>query len=105
MDNLFRNSSPPGHGERFETLLAHRNLVIERIASSADIQSVDYVQPQDEWVLLVRGGALMNVAGESVTLSCGDYLFLPAGTPHRVERCDADTLWLAVHLHPDHEPG
>lgn len=31
----------------------------------------------------------------------GDYLFLPAGTPHRVEQCEVDTLWLAVHLHPD----
>ena len=101
MNNLFASLDPPAQGERFDTLLAYRNLVIERIVSSADIEPVDYVQEQDEWVLLLRGGAVMQVAGETVTLGEGDYLFLPAGTPHRVERCAAGTLWLAIHLHPD----
>ena len=31
VDNLFSNSAPPGDGERFDTILSHRNLVIERI--------------------------------------------------------------------------
>ncbi|MEQ9465072.1 MAG: cupin domain-containing protein [Haliea sp.] len=101
MDNFFHDSDTILRGERFDTLLAHRNLVIERIVSAPDIQPVDYVQNQDEWVLLVRGGAVMQVAGERVALGEGDYLFLPAGTPHRVEQCEAGTLWLAVHLHPD----
>lgn len=101
MNNLFASLDPPAQGERFDTLLAHRNLVIERIVSSADIEPVDYVQEQDEWVLLLRGGAVMRVGEETVTLGEGDYLFLPAGTPHRVERCAAGTLWLAIHLHPD----
>lgn len=100
-NNLFTAANPPAQGECFDTLLAHRNLVIERIVSSADIQPVEYVQAQDEWVLLVRGGAAMQVAEERVILGEGDYLFIPAGTPHRVEQCDAGTLWLAVHLHPD----
>lgn len=101
MSNLFASLHPPARGERFDTLLAHRNLVIERIVSSADIEPVDYVQEQDEWVLLLRGGAVMQVAGETVTLGEGDYLFLPAGSVHRVARCEAGTLWLAIHLHPD----
>ncbi|PLW83616.1 cupin [Kineobactrum sediminis] len=101
LNNLFTGHTAPTQGERFDTLLAHRNLVIERIVSSADIQPAEYVQAQDEWVLLVRGGAIMQVAGERITLGEGDYLFLPAGTPHQVEQCEADTLWLAVHLHPD----
>lgn len=102
-NNLFTLANPPAEGERFDTLLEHRNLVIERIVSAADIQPVEYVQAQDEWVLLLRGGAVMQVAGEQVTLGEGDYLFLPAGTPHRVEQCEAGTLWLAVHLHPASE--
>jgi cupin 2 domain-containing protein len=101
LNNLFAGLNPPAQGERFDTLLAHRNLVIERIVSSADIEPVDYVQEQDEWVLLLRGGAVMQVAGETVTLGEGDYRFLPAGTLHRVLRCEAGTLWLAIHLHPD----
>lgn len=101
MNNLFASLNTPTRGERFDTLLAHRNLVIERIVSSADIEPVDYVQEQDEWVLLLRGGAVMQVAGETVTLGEGDYRFLPAGSVHRVARCEAGTLWLAIHLHPD----
>lgn len=101
MDNLFDNVDIPTVGERVDTLLSHRNLVIERIVSGADIQPVDYVQPQDEWVILLRGGADMDIAGEHARLVPGDPVFLPAGTPHRVERCEPGTLWLAVHLFPE----
>ncbi len=99
--NLFNTQDPPAKGERFDTLLTHRNLIIERIVSGADIQPAEYVQAQDEWVLLVQGAAVMDVAGNRTVLGAGDYLFLPAGTPHRVESCDSGTLWLAVHLHPE----
>lgn len=98
--NLFTDSEPPVQGERFETLLSQRNLVIERIVSSTRIESVDYVQEQDEWVLLARGEARMTVAGETIELTAGDHLFLAAGTPHRVERTSEGALWLAIHLHP-----
>ena len=98
--NLFHDSQPPAEGERFDTLLSHRNLQIERILSSSRIESVDYVQEQDEWVLLARGEANMTVAGKVIELSAGDHLFLPAGTPHRVERTSDGALWLAIHLHP-----
>ena len=99
--NLFKALNPPAQGERFDTLLSHRNLVIERIVSGADIQPVEYIQPQDEWVLLVQGAAVMDVAGTRTVLGAGDYLFLPAGTPHRVESCEPGTLWLTIHLHPE----
>ncbi|TBU74343.1 cupin [Pseudomonas daroniae] len=104
LGNLFTDSEPPAQGERFETLLSHRNLVIERILSSARIEAVDYVQEQDEWVVLVRGQARMTVAGKAVELAAGDHLFLAAGTPHRVERTSDGALWLAVHLHPSSIP-
>ncbi|MGE8497266.1 MAG: cupin domain-containing protein [Pseudomonas sp.] len=99
--NLFANSEPPAEGERFEPLLNHRNLVVERILSSGRAEPEDYVQDQDEWLLLVRGHARLNVAGEEVELVAGDYLFLAAGVTHRVEQASEGALWLAVHLHPD----
>lgn len=98
--NLFHDSEPPAQGERFDTLLSHRNLQIERILSSSRIESVDYLQEQDEWVLLARGEARMTVAGETIELTAGDHLFLAAGTPHRVEHTSEGALWLAIHLHP-----
>jgi cupin 2 domain-containing protein len=99
--NLFEDAAPPPIGERFETILRHRNLVVERIVSSAAIEPREYVQEQDEWVVLVRGEATLRVGGEAVTLHAGDHIFLPAGTPHTVERASEGALWLAVHLHPE----
>ena len=98
--NLFTDAAPPHDGERFDTILSHRNLVVERIISSAVIHPCEFVQTQDEWVLLIEGGAVLKVAGETVSLKPGDYLFLPAGVPHTVERTAEGTVWLAVHLHP-----
>ena len=99
--NLFTAAAPPATGERFETLLSHKNLVIERIVSSKEIASQEYVQPQDEWVVLMQGEAVLQVAGEPVNLQAGDYLFLPAGVPHSVECVSQGAVWLAVHLHQD----
>lgn len=98
--NLFTDSQPPAEGERFETLLQQRNLVVERILSSGRQEAVDYVQEQDEWVMLARGEARLNLAGELIELVAGDYLFIPAKVTHRVEFASAGALWLAIHLHP-----
>jgi cupin 2 domain-containing protein len=97
--NLFDDCSPPEAGERMDVLLAHQNLVVERIVSSASIAPKKYVQSQDEWVLLVRGEAEMEVAGEIVALRAGDHLFLPSGTAHVVKSASKGAMWLAVHLH------
>ena len=102
--NLFENAVQPPEGERFEELLRHRNLVVERIVSSAFTEGQEYVQPQDEWVLLVQGEALLRVDGVVTPLLAGNYLFLPAGTPHTVERVSAGALWLAIHLYPESLP-
>jgi len=103
--NLLEASDPPAKGERFEVLLEHRNLVVERILSSSDITPTEYVQEQDEWVLLVRGSAVLEVAGEQRTLEAGDYFFLPARVPHTVKEVSDGALWLAVHLHPERDSG
>lgn len=97
--NLFDHAGAPASGERFEALLRHRNLVIERIISSATISPTEYVQAQDEWVAMLQGEAILEVAGAVRELHSGDYLFLPAGTPHMVLRVSDGAVWLAVHLH------
>ncbi len=90
----------PASGERFVELLRHRGVVVEEILSSAAPDQTPYVQTQDEWVVLLTGGATMEVAGTTVQLEPGEHLFLPAGTPHRVLATLAGTRWLAVHIHP-----
>jgi cupin 2 domain-containing protein len=99
MGNLYEDALPPATGERFDTLLSHRGLVIERIVSTSKIQSQRYVQEQDEWVVLLTGDALLEVDGREMPLRAGDYLFLPARTPHTVLRVSDRAMWLAVHLH------
>lgn len=97
--NIFDDCSPPAAGERFDVLLAHRNLVVERVVSSVKIVPKEYVQSHDEWVLLVRGEAQMEIAGEAIALKAGDHLFLPSGTAHTVKSASEGAMWLTVHLH------
>ena len=101
--NLFADLREPATGEDFAELLRLRNLRIERIVSSASPDSALYDQAQDEWVILLEGRATLQIAGATVDLGPGDYLCIPAHTPHRVlatvpaPRC----VWLAMHLLPD----
>ncbi|SFF52638.1 cupin 2 domain-containing protein [Duganella sp. CF458] len=99
MGNLYEDALPPVTGERFDTLLSHQGVVIERIVSTSKIESQEYVQQQDEWVVLLTGEATLAVGGRKVPLKAGDYLFLPARTPHTVKSVSDGALWLAVHLH------
>ena len=101
--NLFTDAEPPHEGERFDTLLSDKNLVVERIVTSSAITPREHVQPHDEWGVLLKGEAVLQVAGESIALKPGDHLFLPAQVPHTVERTSHGAMWLAVHLHPDPE--
>lgn len=96
--NIFKQAEPPAEGERLEVLLETRNLMVERILSSSRIESQEYRQIQDEWVMLLKGNASMDVDGDVVELVEGDYLFLPSGKPHTVTRVSEGAIWLAVHL-------
>ena len=99
--DLFNDAEPPRQGERFDTILKHRNLVIERIVSSAEITPREYIQAQDEWALIVRGEAALQTAGQTIPLKSGEHIFLPAGVPHEVQYVSPGTIWLAVHLFPE----
>lgn len=99
--NLLAGATAPNEGERFDTLLRLRNLHVERIISSGDISQTEYVQEQDEWVLLLQGTATLDISGEETTLEAGDHVFLPARTPHSVTKVSQGAMWLAIHLHPD----
>lgn len=90
----------PETGERFEALWSSGPVVVEHIVSSDVPGAERYVQTQDEWVVVLAGRASLEVDGARVDLATGDWLALPAGTPHRVLATEQDTRWLAVHVHP-----
>ena len=87
-------------GEEFSTLFENANVKIERIVSHS-APSPDgfwYDQEDDEWVVVLRGAAVLEfAAGEQVEMREGDYLTIPRHVKHRVVRTDEETIWLAVH--------
>lgn len=88
----------PASGERFDVLARFGAAEVERIVSSADPDGGWYEQAHDEWVVLLRGNARLEVEGEIIDLSAGDYLSLPAKTRHRVIGTSSGAVWLAVHV-------
>lgn len=95
--NIF-DYTTPRHGETFTTLLEHKNIRINRIVSSKDIEQVEYIQEEDEWVVVLEGKATLLLGSEEKTLCKGNTLFIPAQTPHQVLKTQEGTLWLAVHI-------
>ncbi len=99
-DNIFADLPDIGRGEHFQELLRTGNVRIERILSSDRPEPTLYDQPWDEWVLLLRGRATLEVKGKTLHMQAGDYLFIPARTQHRVLATSPDPqcLWLAFHI-------
>jgi len=103
--NLFANiPAAGGAGEEFAEILARPGVKIERIVSHghASPPGFWYDQPQNEWVIVLKGSARLRFedeAGERA-LAAGDYVLIPAGKRHRVEWTSArePTVWLAVHF-------
>ncbi len=89
-----------GSEELTEALHAGSGTTIERIVSRG--HTTDWCdQDHDEWVLLHRGAARLELGdGRRIELSAGDAVLLPARCRHRVQWTDPDqlTVWLAVHL-------
>ncbi len=88
----------PQSGETISTLLAHKNVKINRIVSSADVVPVEYLQEEDEWLTVIEGEACLHIDNKEKTLKKGDTLFIPAKTPHTILKTLAGTVWLTVHI-------
>jgi cupin 2 domain-containing protein len=88
----------PQSGETFTTLLEHKNIKINRIVSSDDLDAKVYIQEEDEWLVVLQGQATLLLNDEKKTLIKGDTLFIPSKTPHRVLSTQNGTVWLTVHI-------
>jgi cupin 2 domain-containing protein len=100
-ESLFAEAAPEAAEEVFTTLFEKPGLKIERIASHGHASPAGfwYDQEQEEWVLLVRGEAVLQFEGRpDLHLKAGDHLRIPAHLRHRVASVSADALWLAVHF-------
>ncbi|WP_409574574.1 cupin domain-containing protein [Thalassotalea sp. PS06] len=58
-----------------------------------------YEQSQDEWVLVVRGNAVLGFENE-LALSAGDYVLISSMVRHKVISASGnpETIWLVIHI-------
>jgi cupin 2 domain-containing protein len=99
--NIFQQISGAATAEEFLTLLEENGVKIQRIVSHASSTPENewYDQAYPEWVLLVRGRAVLAFeSGERLELNEGDYLAIPPHARHRVDETGPETIWLVVHL-------
>ena len=101
-ENIYQNIPQALSDELFTPLLENKNIRIERIVSQGQRTKAGewYDQMQNEWVIVVQGQAVIEYENtQTHDLNVGDYLFIPAGTRHRVlwTSHSEQTLWLAVH--------
>jgi cupin 2 domain-containing protein len=97
-------SDAPAAGERSEEVARLGGVVVEQILSGTLGAPVDYDQEHDEWVLVVSGGATLEVGGERLDLVAGDWVFLRAHARHRLVQTQPGTSWLALHAAPPDAP-
>jgi cupin 2 domain-containing protein len=100
-DNIFESIPSNLDDEFTELLLQNEGVSIERIVSRghASPDSGWYDQERNEWVLLLKGAAIIAFEnGDEITLASGDHINIPAHRKHRVKWTDpeTETFWLAV---------
>ncbi len=101
VENIFAGAAASPGRENAGTLFENAGVKIERIVSDSYSSPAGfwYDQAEDEWVLLLRGGATLEFAGgEIVEMKAGDHATIPRRVKHRVQRTGAETIWLAVRV-------
>ena len=88
----------PINSEIFDTLFENRNIKIERIVSGKIDKPKNFLQKENEWVILLEGEAKLKIDNKIYNLKKGDYIYIPANTPHTLLKTKEGTLWLAIHF-------
>ena len=99
MQNLFEiETLPEVDKEIFTTILKHKNVTIKKIVSNTLKTPQTFIQEKDEFVILLKGCAKIEINGEVKKLKSGDYLFIPANTPHTLIKTKKTAIWLAIYF-------
>ena len=97
--NLFNFELPSLDDEKFDTILKHKNIEIKRIVSNTLKTSQTFIQDEDEWVIVLKGCAKIEMNKKIYKLKAGDYLFIPAKTTHTLLKTKKVVVWLAIHIY------
>ncbi len=88
----------PKNGEDFTTLFENKKIKITRIISSDILENKQYIQDEDEFVIVLEGSAKLKIGDNVKNLQKGEFLYIPAKMPHEVLDTKNGTLWLAIHF-------
>ncbi|MGB1226754.1 MAG: cupin domain-containing protein [Poseidonibacter sp.] len=98
--NVFENIIIDKSKEQFFELLKNDNIKIEKIVSNGQSSPINfwYEQEKNEFVLILKGNAIIEYENSELILEEGDYINIPAFTKHRVKYTNKQksTIWLAV---------
>jgi cupin 2 domain-containing protein len=98
MTNIFDVTVPEIDHENFRTLLEHKNVEIKTIVSNTLKTPQTFKQDKDEWVVVLKGCAKLEINGIVHKLKAGDSLFIPAQTQHILQKTKKVVVWLAVYI-------
>ena len=98
MTNLFDYKTPKLDKENFITLLEDKNVEIKQIVSNTLKTPQVFIQDKDEWVLILKGCAKIEINGIVHKLKVGDNIFIPANTKHILLKTRQIVVWLAVYI-------
>lgn len=98
--NVFENIIIDKSKEQFFELLKNDNIKIEKIVSNGQSSPINfwYEQEKNEFVLILKGNAIIEYESSEFILNEGDYVNIKAFTKHRVKYTNQTqpTIWLAV---------
>jgi cupin 2 domain-containing protein len=97
--NIFDFDLPKENSEKFLTILKHKNVEIKRIVSNTLKTSQTFKQKEDEWVIVLKGCAKLQIEDKIFKLKAGDSVFIPANTKHTLLKTKKVVVWLAVHIY------
>ncbi len=99
-NNVFENIIVDKKQEQFFDLLKDENIRIEKIVSNGQSSPINfwYESAENEFVLILKGDAILEYEDKELTLNEGDYINIKAFTKHRVKYTNQTqpTIWLAV---------
>ena len=101
LGNLYASIPRNLDSEVFELILNNENIKIERIISKGhkSPESGWYDQIYNEWVVVIKGQAILVFEDRQLAMDTGSYINIPAHTKHKVScsLSDEETIWLAIH--------
>ncbi len=98
MTNIFDYEVPALDSEDFLTLLQKKNIEIKRIVSNTLKTSQTFMQDKDEWLVVLKGCAKLEINGIVHKLKSGDTLFIAANTKHTLLKTKKVVVWLSVYI-------